>query len=80
LGNRLYRYELVEGKLINPLLLLDLPTEPVKEGRTHHNGGKVVVGPDSNVYLIVGEVGGHRTQAQNFAAIFAITYTSIDHP
>jgi glucose/arabinose dehydrogenase len=67
LGNRLYRYELADGKLINPLLLLDLPAEPVKEGRTDHNGGKVVVGPDSNIYLIVGEVGGHRTQAQNFA-------------
>lgn len=67
LGNRLYRYELVEDKLINPLLLLDLPADPIKEGRTDHNGGKVVVGPDSNVYLIVGEVGGHRTQAQNIA-------------
>ena len=67
LGNRLYRYELADGKLINPLLLLDLPTDPVKEGRTDHNGGKVVVGPDSNVYLIIGEVGGHRTQAQNIA-------------
>jgi glucose/arabinose dehydrogenase len=53
--------------MINPLLLLDLPTDPVKAGRTDHNGGKVVVGPDSNVYLIVGEVGGHRTQAQNIA-------------
>ncbi len=67
LGNRLYRYELVDGKLIKPLLLLDLPTDPVKEGRTDHNGGKIVVGPDRNVYLIVGEVGGHRTQAQNIA-------------
>lgn len=67
LGNRLYGYELVDGKLINPLLLLDLPTTPVKEGRTDHNGGKVVVGPDNNVYLIIGEVGGHRTQAQNIA-------------
>ncbi len=67
LGNRLYRYELVEDKMINPLLLLDLPADPIKEGRTDHNGGKVVVGPDNNVYLIVGEVGGHRTQAQNIA-------------
>jgi glucose/arabinose dehydrogenase len=67
LGNRLYRYELVNGELINPLLLLDLPANPVKVGRTDHNGGKVVVGPDRNVYTIVGEVGGHRTQAQNIA-------------
>ncbi|MFL6471300.1 MAG: hypothetical protein ACJ71H_10665, partial [Nitrososphaeraceae archaeon] len=27
LGNRLYRYELVDNKLVNPLLLLDLPTD-----------------------------------------------------
>ena len=26
LGNRLYRYELVDNKLVNPKLLLDLPT------------------------------------------------------
>lgn len=65
LGNRLYRYELVNGELTNPLLLLDLPADPIKEGRTDHNGGKVVIGPDKNVYVIVGEVGGHETQAQN---------------
>lgn len=27
LGNRLYRYELVDDKLVNPLLLLDLPSD-----------------------------------------------------
>ena len=30
-----------------------------------HNGGKIRIGPDNNVYFIIGEVGGHRTQAQN---------------
>ncbi len=63
-GNRLYRYEYENGQLINPQLLLDLNAIPVT-GRGEHNGGKVLVGPDNNVYLIVGEVGGHRTQAQN---------------
>ena len=69
LGNRLYRYELDEmsGKLINPKLLLDLPATPGPA----HNGGVVVVGPDNNVYVVVGDVLGDlnvtsRTAAQNF--------------
>jgi glucose/arabinose dehydrogenase/plastocyanin len=66
IGNRLYRYEVADGKLINPVLLLDLTATPVN-GRGEHNGGKIRIGPDNNVYYIVGEVGGHRTQAQNNA-------------
>jgi glucose/arabinose dehydrogenase/plastocyanin len=64
LGNRLYRYDYVNGKLVNPMLLLDLPAIPASN-RTDHNGGKVIIGPDNNVYTVIGEVGGHRTQAQN---------------
>ncbi|HKG90043.1 MAG TPA: PQQ-dependent sugar dehydrogenase, partial [Nitrososphaeraceae archaeon] len=41
LGNRLYRYELVNDKLINPKLLLDLPATPGPS----HNGGVVTIGP-----------------------------------
>lgn len=63
-GNRLYRYEYVDGQLENPTLLLDLTAIP-DNGRGEHNGGKIRIGPDKNVYYIVGEVGGHRTQAQN---------------
>ena len=63
-GNRLYRYEYVDGKLENPVLLLDLTAIP-DNGRGEHNGGKIRIGPDNNVYYVVGEVGGHRTQAQN---------------
>ncbi len=66
LGNRLYRYDYVNGRLVNPMLLLDLPANPVNINRTDHNGGKVIIGPDNNVYTVIGEVGGHRTQAQNF--------------
>ena len=47
--NRLYRYELVDDKLVNPKLILDLP------GGTLHNGGVVLIGFDKNVYLIVGD-------------------------
>ena len=64
LGNRLDRYEFVDGRLINPVLLLDLTAIP-DNGRGEHNGGKILIGPDNNVYYVIGEVGGHRTQAQN---------------
>jgi len=63
-GNRLYRYEYVDGQLINPVLLIDLTATPEND-RGEHNGGKIRIGPDNNIYYIVGEVGGHRTQAQN---------------
>ncbi|MGA7007412.1 MAG: hypothetical protein WBY28_10090 [Nitrososphaeraceae archaeon] len=43
----MYRYELVNNKLVNPKLLLDLPATPGAIGI----GGKVVVGPDNNVYV-----------------------------
>ena len=64
-GNMLYRYEYADGKLINPVRLLNLPAEPGTTNRTDHDGGKVLIGPDNNVYLVIGEVGGHRTLAQN---------------
>jgi len=69
LGNRLYRYELVGNELVNPKLLLNLPAIPANpiSPETNHNGGKVVVGPDRNVYTIIGDVGSHRGQAQNIA-------------
>jgi aldose sugar dehydrogenase len=71
-GNRLYRYDLDESgnniKLTNPLLLLNLPATPPpgREGtEKNHNAGKVLIGPDNNVYVGVGDVAGHRGQAEN---------------
>jgi glucose/arabinose dehydrogenase len=69
-GNRLYRYDLDlnNNKLTNPLLLLDLPASPPPQRagtEKNHNGGKVLIGPDNNVYLGIGDVGGHRGQSEN---------------
>jgi glucose/arabinose dehydrogenase len=52
LGNRLYRYELIDNKLVNPKLLMDLPHTPGPA----HNGGVVAIGPDENVYVVVGNL------------------------
>ncbi|MFZ0512170.1 MAG: PQQ-dependent sugar dehydrogenase [Candidatus Nitrosopolaris sp.] len=64
LGNRVYRYELVDNKLINPKLILNLPASP----GPIHDGGKVLIGPDKNVYAVIGDLRNHRTQAQNIAS------------
>lgn len=66
-GNRLYRYELINGQLTNQKLLLDMPAGPGSKD----NGGPIVIGPDNNVYSVVGHVAGdgdkgHETKAQNF--------------
>ena len=65
LGNRLYRYELDDdnnnnnnnnndnsssSKLVNGTLLLDLPA-----AASYHNGGRIKIGPDSNLYITVGD-------------------------
>ena len=62
LGNRLYRYELVNNELSNPKLLLDLPATP----GASHNGGVVLIGPDDNIYTAIGDVAQrNRSLAQN---------------
>lgn len=68
-GNRVYRYELDydHDKLINPKLLVTLPAIPRNplSPETNDNGGTVRVGPDNNVYFVIGQVGSHQGQAQN---------------
>jgi glucose/arabinose dehydrogenase len=68
LRNSLYRYELVNNKLVNPKLLLDLAAIP----GPRHNGGAITIGPDNNLYIPVGDVdGSHKeldfeTETQNY--------------
>ena len=60
-ANRVYRYEFVDGRLINPKLILDLPATP----GPRHNAGSIIIGPDNNLYVPIGDVDGHSSQAQN---------------
>ena len=64
IGNRLYRYEFDNntGKLVNPKLLLDLPAVP----GPGHNSGKIIIGPDNNIYFTIGDVGAYKTETQNY--------------
>jgi glucose/arabinose dehydrogenase len=57
-GNRLYRYELKNDKLVNPVLLLDLPAIPGPS----HNGGAITIGPDNNLYIPIGDIRGADPQ------------------
>lgn len=69
-GNRLYRYELVQNadgssELINPKLLLDLPARP----GPRYNGGPLLVSQDQNntiIYLLIGDLDHRESQAENF--------------
>jgi glucose/arabinose dehydrogenase len=68
IGNRLYRYEFNNNsQLGNAKLLLDLPGMPGPA----HDGGSIVIGPDNNLYLILGNVNEHEresywTTAENY--------------
>jgi glucose/arabinose dehydrogenase len=50
-ANHLYRYEFRDDRLVNPKLLLKVPATPGAD----HNGGALAIGPDNNVYVIVGD-------------------------
>lgn len=68
IGNRVYRYELSGEVLTNPLLLMDLPASP----GPRHNGGDIMIGPDNNLYVSIGDVDGSfkgsatETKTQNY--------------
>jgi aldose sugar dehydrogenase len=59
--NRVYRYNWNGTDLSNPVLLLDLPGEP----GPYHNGGKIKVGPDKQLYVVIGDLTSPSTILQN---------------
>jgi aldose sugar dehydrogenase len=61
LSNHLYRYDFEKNKLVNPKLILELPITR----SSIHNGGVVLVGPDNNVYTVVGDLDDTSTKAEN---------------
>ncbi len=51
--NRVYRYELNDtGNVTGGQLILDLPGEP----GPNHDGGKIAIGPDRMLYLVLGDL------------------------
>lgn len=52
LGNRAYRYKWNGVELIDPILILDLPSAP----SPFNSGGKILVGPDDQLYTIIGDL------------------------
>jgi glucose/arabinose dehydrogenase len=65
--NRLYRFEWYNNTFSNPKLILDLPATPGPS----HNGGKITIGPDNNLYITVGDMNFRQrelffTRAENF--------------
>ena len=52
LRNRVYKYTWDGQFLSNPKIILDLPAGP----GTNHQGGKVKMGPDNQLYAIIGEL------------------------
>ena len=57
IGDRFYRYEFVNNKLVNPKLILDIQIT----AHNYHHGGKILIGPDKNVYLLVGSVSSDKS-------------------
>jgi aldose sugar dehydrogenase len=57
-GNRLSRYELSENgtKLINRKAIFNWPPFSAT-----HNGGEIVIGPDNNFYVLIGDGGNRHT-------------------
>jgi glucose/arabinose dehydrogenase/plastocyanin/sugar lactone lactonase YvrE len=59
--NSLYRYDLTNGKFTNPKSIFEIPSNPA----ALHQGGKVMIGPDNNIYVTVGEIDHYFTKAIN---------------
>lgn len=71
LGSYVYRYKLQNNSLIEPKLLLYVDSSPTRPNNysqndeMHHVGGKMIIGPDKNLYVSIGDGINHVTQAEN---------------
>jgi glucose/arabinose dehydrogenase len=61
LRNKVYQYTWNGEALVSPKLILDLPAIP----GPNHNAGKLVMGPDHYLYVIIGDL-NHNGKLQNF--------------
>jgi glucose/arabinose dehydrogenase len=55
--NRVYRYDWNGEKLINPILIKELPGNLDDLGR--HNGGVITKGQSNEIYFVIGDLGQH---------------------
>ena len=65
-NNKLYRYELKNSRLINHKLLFSTPASNVAS----HIGGALEVGPDKNIYIIIGDFHGTYNTTSSMALNF----------
>ena len=61
LRNSIYRYQWNRKSLVNPTLIFTLPAKP----GLYHDGGKLVIGPDNNLYVVIGDLNSIYGTAQN---------------
>ena len=72
--NRIYKYQWDGHALINPQLILDLPTEP----GPYHQGGKLKVSPDNKfLYAVIGDLNAPNSRLQNFEGREQLNDTSV---
>jgi len=58
---RVYKYDLQEGALVDKTMILDLPGTP----GPCHDGGKMIIGPDGYLYAVTGDL-GRNGMLQNY--------------
>jgi len=61
LGNRVVRYRWDGSRLVEPVMVLDLPATP----GPNHDGGIITFGPDDALYVVIGDL-NRNGQLQNF--------------
>ncbi len=61
IGNRLYKYDFVNNTLINPKLILHIPSKD----SLVHIGGKMIIGPDKKLYIAIGDLYAKNATTQN---------------